>query len=265
MTTSDVSAATTVYFTPLGGNKIALYSNSLWQQIFFSETSVAVPSTTTTPFDIFAYNNSGTLALEALSWSSDTARATALTTLNGIDVKSGDSSRRYLGTGRTTGSSGQTEDSTSKRFLWNRCNRLPRKLRALSTSDTWDYTTATWRAANNDTTTGVTRVEFVVGMQIEPLDLDGFVPGNHGSTDTAVTIGIGINSTSANTSDVYGAQSTLGAYMGVLAHYNGYPGLGYSYAQWLEIALALGTVSWYTSSQSGGVQRQGGLTGEIWS
>lgn len=176
ITTGDVTAATTVYFTPASGNKISLYSGSRWQLLAFTQVSVAVPSTTTTPFDVFAYNNSGTLTLETTDWTNDTTRATALTTQNGVSVKSGSTTRRYLGTLRTTGVSGQTEDSVQKRFLWNECNRVPRKLLAQSSTDSWTYTSASWRSANNTTTTGVTRVEFLVGRATDLMELEVYVP-----------------------------------------------------------------------------------------
>lgn len=136
--------------------EISLYATSKWNVLTFAETSVSVPATTTTPFDIYAYNNTGTVALETVNWTNDTTRATALTTQDGVYMN-GDTTRRYLGTARTTGASAKTEDSVQKRFLWNECNRVARKLLAQSNSDTWNYTSASWRAANNSTTTGVTR------------------------------------------------------------------------------------------------------------
>ncbi|MBI3295692.1 MAG: LamG domain-containing protein [Deltaproteobacteria bacterium] len=239
-------------------------SNTSSQLLSFSETSVAVPATTTTPFDIFGYSNAGTLALQAVNWTNDTTRATALTTFSGLLVKSGDASYRYLGTGRTTGSSGQTEDSVNKRFLWNYCNRVPRKLLAVSATDNWSYTTATWRAANGDATSGVTRVEFVLGQQMEPLKLQVFLPQLSNSSDQyGASLGIGINSTTSNSADVYGAVAGTTA-MTTEARYTGYPAVGYSYGQWLEISVATGTATWYGTKSSSGTQRQAGLMGEIW-
>ena len=46
---------------------------------------------------------------------------------NGRQVKSGDASRLYVGTCRTSGS-GVTEDIQEKRWLWNACNQVPRYL-----------------------------------------------------------------------------------------------------------------------------------------
>ena len=43
--TGDVTAATTIYFTPFNGNRISLYTGSFWKSYSFSEISIAVPST----------------------------------------------------------------------------------------------------------------------------------------------------------------------------------------------------------------------------
>lgn len=40
----------------------------------------------------------------------------------------------------------------------------------------WAYTVGSWRAANATTTTGVTRVEFVIGLAAEPVQIEAFVP-----------------------------------------------------------------------------------------
>ncbi len=262
VTTSSVTGVSTVYFTPYNGNGISLYNGTKWQLISFSEASVGVPATTTTPFDVFGYNNSGTLTLETVNWTNDTTRATALTTQNGVYVKNGDATRRYLGTGRTTGVSGQTEDSVSKRFLWNSCNRMPRKLLAQSSTDSWTYNTATWRAANNSTTTGVTRVEYVIGQSTETMQ---FVVGVGSVNNTVGTVahpmGIGINSTSSNSADLYATNGTTVTTSGSNARYIYSPSIGYSYAQWLEKGTASGVTTIYTALAD---KRQGGLLGEVW-
>src|SRR3990167_6798256 len=123
----------------------------------FAEISVSVPATTNTLFDIFAYNNAGTLTLETTNWTNDTTRATPIVLQNGVYVKSGATTRRYLGTGRTTGASGQTEDSYKgnhqsggRRLLWNYYNRVLWHLAVIDTTDNWTYTTAAWRQANGN-------------------------------------------------------------------------------------------------------------------
>jgi hypothetical protein len=194
VTTSDVTAAATVYFTPYKGSQIALYDGAAtWALFAFTEVSVAVPSNTVTPFDIFAYDSSG-LTLEAVAWTNDTTRATAITLQNGVYVKSGTTTRRYLGTGRTTSVSGQTESSESKRFLWNYYNRVPRELRVTESTNSWTYNSATVRPLNNST---ANRVELVIGVAEAYVEFTHWMTA--GTTASAAAIsGIGLDSTTVS-------------------------------------------------------------------
>src|SRR3990167_10501799 len=149
VTTADVTAATTVYLTPYKGSYIGLYDGTSWQAYTLTEISIAVPATTSTMYDLYVYDSSGTLTLEAVAWTNDTTRATALALQNGVYCKTGTLTKRYVGSFRTTGSSGQTEDSLAKRYVWNYYNRVVRQLRVIEATDTWAYSTNTIRQANN--------------------------------------------------------------------------------------------------------------------
>lgn len=149
VTTADVTAATTVFVAPYKGNRIALYDGTNWVMRSSAQMSIAVPATTSTMYDLFCFDNSGTATLEALAWTNDTTRATALVTQDGVLCKTGALTRRYLGSFRTTTVSGQTEDSLAKRFVWNYYNRIVRPMRVIETTDNWNYTTSTIRQANN--------------------------------------------------------------------------------------------------------------------
>ncbi|MFA6213556.1 MAG: hypothetical protein WC714_29230 [Candidatus Obscuribacterales bacterium] len=97
--TTDLTACTTLYLTPLDGNSIGLYNGTSWSMVTSSEVSLALGTLTSKrPYDVFAYNNSGVVTLEVLAWTSTSARATGLVTQDGILVKSGATTRRYLGT-----------------------------------------------------------------------------------------------------------------------------------------------------------------------
>ena len=120
VTTADVTGATTVYFTPYKGSRIALYDgSSTWTEITFSEVSIALGTVTANkPYDVFGYNNGGTLVLEILVWTNDTTRATAMTLVNGVRCKTGATTRRLLGTLYTT-STTATADAEATRYLLN--------------------------------------------------------------------------------------------------------------------------------------------------
>lgn len=259
VTTTDQTGKTTVYFTPYIGDRIGLYDgSSAWNVVTFTELSVVVPTTTVTPFDIFCYNNSGTATLETLNWTNDTTRATALTYQNGVLVKTGATTRRYLGTGRTTGVSGQTESSTSKRYLWNYYNRAKVGLKCFDSTDTWSYTTATWRASNNNTTEGTGRVGIVCGV-VEDTIIANFSMLTYNNLGAQRSTGIGINSTSVNSAQSTGAN-IAGYATPADSRLVGYLAAGYNYLQCLEISVASGSTSWY--GDGGGTVLQSGLTAE---
>lgn len=161
VTVADQTAKSTVYFTPYKGNRLALFNGVNWDVRTFAEVSVAVPSNTVTPFDVFVYDNGGTITLDATAWTNDTTRATAIVLQDGVYVKSGATGRRYLGTGRTTGVSGQTENSVSNRFLWNYYNQVSASMVRRETTSSWTYSSATPRQANASTSN---QLNFVVGV-----------------------------------------------------------------------------------------------------
>ena len=166
VTTADVTGATSIYFTPYKGDQIGLFDGTYWDILAFAELTLSLAGyTASKPYDIFAYNNSGAVALESLVWTDATTRATALVYQNGILVKSGTTTRRYLGTIYINSSGGQTDDSNTKRFVWNYYNQKDRQIkRTESTAHT--YNSSTPREWNNN---AAIRVYFVLGLIEEPI------------------------------------------------------------------------------------------------
>jgi len=137
---ANQTAKTTLYCTPYTGNGLALYDGSDWSVLPSAQVSAAIPSTTNTNHDVFGYDASGTLTLEFVAWTNATTRATAIVKQDGVWVKSGDATRRLLGTIRTTGTSGQCEDSRTSRFVANISNARPRSLfYAAGTESSYNY------------------------------------------------------------------------------------------------------------------------------
>lgn len=245
VTTSNVTAATTVYYTPAGScNGIDLYDGTVWRPYAFAELSIAVPATTNTNYDVFAYDNAGVVALELTAWTNDTTRATALALQNGVYTKTGALTRRYLGTFRTTAVSGQTEDSVTKRLVWNNDNRVPRQLFVADSASTWTYSTATWRQANANT---ANKFEVVVGVSGAAVQATVRVTVRNNNVGTTTAVGIGIDSTSAPVSQLIYANNQTSAvdiYMPNSAEWVGYPGAGYHTIVWLEFSQAVGVTTW---------------------
>ncbi len=125
---ADATLATTLYYTAYLHNQISLYSNSEWSTFSFTEPSLSLAGLASgTNYDIFAYDSSGTVTLEALAWAGNNARTTNLVRQDGVWVSGADASRRYLGTLRTS-AAGKVTDDTAHRFLWNFYNRRHRSL-----------------------------------------------------------------------------------------------------------------------------------------
>jgi hypothetical protein len=69
VTTSDVTGATTIYYTPYISDRIALWDGNLWLPIQFSETSLALGTVAGfAGYDVFGYLSGGVLTLELLAW-----------------------------------------------------------------------------------------------------------------------------------------------------------------------------------------------------
>lgn len=161
VSTTDQTAKTSVYYTPFVHNIVPLWDGTNWKPVVFAETTLVLGTITSAKnYDVFGYLSSGSLALEMLAWTSDTARATAVTLQDGRYCKSGDKTRLLLGTFYTT-STTTTEDSASNRYVCNVYNTVQR-LSSMSVSGTYThtYTTGAWREWNGGT--GVTRIQFVV-------------------------------------------------------------------------------------------------------
>lgn len=168
---STVSSAATLYYVPYLGNVIWLYSGTLWEQFEITERSISLSGTTASrPHDVFIYSNSGTPTLELTAWTNDTTRATNLAFQDGRYVRSGATTRLYLGTIYVNASNqcdfilgGVAAGGTAGVIgLWNMYNRSPWATFSGDSTNTWTYTdTANWRAANASTTI---RTSYIVGL-----------------------------------------------------------------------------------------------------
>lgn len=244
VSTTDQTAKTTVYLTPHVHNCIGLYDGTSWETMVSGEVSLALGTLTANKnYDVFAYNNAGTLTLQFVAWTNDTTRATAVTRQDGVLVKSGDTTKRYVGTFRTVTTTttqltfgGSTTQVGGKMFLWNAYNQVPQPLKVIDTADTWSYTTNTTRVANG-ATGPLNCVEYITGdvttVIVGTVQAQAYLASN--STRGAVS-GVGVDSTSAFSGTTGSAYypGAGGATLGVGGKYVGRPGLGYHYLSWLE-------------------------------
>ena len=125
--TTNIGNATTIYFTPYIGNRISLFNGVDWVLDTFTEISIALGTLTADlSYDLFAYDSGGTVLFDSpLAWTNGTTRATALAYQDGILVKNGDATRRYIGSFYTINTT-ETADTSTKRLVWNYYNRCRR-------------------------------------------------------------------------------------------------------------------------------------------
>lgn len=264
ITAADVKTATTVYFTPYQGNVCALYDgSSAWTPVAFAEASLALGSdTANVNYDLFAYNNGGTFTLEQRAWSTDTARAIALTLQDGVYVLTGVPTRRYLGTYRTTSAAGETEDSAAKRYVWNYYHRVPRDLRVVETTNTWTYTTATYRQANAAT---ANQLDLVVGLAESELSVDVQAMVENSAAAVDVFVAIGEDSTTTPVSNqliLAGETQVADQRIAVSAYLRKWPAIGRHYYVWLEKSEATGTSTWL-GDNADSASYQSGIVGTL--
>lgn len=259
VTTADVVGATSIYFTPYKGNGVALYNGSAWVTLTFTEKTLALGTLTNDlPYDVFAYSNAGVVALELLAWTSKTARATALVLQDGVLCKTGALTRRYLGTFHTT-STTTTEDSAAKRLLWNYYHRVSRPLLRLETTDSWTYTTATWRQANG---AAANQVAVVIGVAEVEIALDVSITGSNTTVGVSFSVAMGEDSTTSPVAgQVIGPASSTTGRVSAAARLTKRPAVGYHAYTWLEYSVATGVTTW--EGDAGVVWMQNGLTGSM--
>jgi hypothetical protein len=248
VTTADVTGAATVFCCPYVGNHIALYDGTSWHMRTSTEFSLALGTLTNgKPYDVFCYDNAGVPTLEFLVWTNDTTRATALAYQNGVLVKSGATTRRYLGTFYTTAAT-TTEDSSSNRYLFNYYNRVDKVLRGGDTQSAWNYTTATIRQAGASTTH---QLNMLVGVDEDLVEAVIYTNAANTAANVEVAIGFGLDSTTAFSQTATVIQfnpkvvtQVANLALPMSAFFRGHVGVGKHVLSWNEWSAASGTTTW---------------------
>lgn len=249
VTTADVFGGVTIYCTPYKGNRISLYDGTNWTIRNSSEFSLSIGTLTSNlPYDVFCYDNAGIPTLEFTPWNTTATRVTGLSYQDGILVKSGATTRRYLGTFLTV-STTQVEDSIAKRYLWNYYNRVPRLMERIETTASWVYTTATVRQANASASN---QLNCFIGVVEDPIFAKLNSRCANSASGTEVRNGIGLNSVTTF-SAAYSSQITTlaNAFVMHTPTLEAYPVLGLNYFAWLEYSSAAGTTTWDGASVFG--------------
>lgn len=277
----DNWSATSVYYTPFAHSRVPIYNGSSWTMRTFSEIALALTSSGTIPHegahDVFLFDDSGTLRLGSSQAYSGNARVDAISRLGGLWVNtssiqlrygsgSGDlttvvaSRALYVGTFQTT-SAGETCDSESGvRFLWNTYNRVARPVRVFEPTDSWSFSTASYRIANDN---GDNRLDLVRGLDEDAVVLMAMgCCTNSDANPYTVRTAIGLDSTTTIAGVSGTAHPTSSSVGTALAFYSGLPGDGYHYLAWLERGAGVATQTWFGDAGSP-AESQVGMVGVV--
>lgn len=279
--TSDVTAGTTVYYTPYKNGYIMLYDGVSWTPTAFSEVSQTLADATKSPlaaavssaYDVFGWLDGTTFrATRGPAWTSVTVRGTGAGTtelervngvwMNKFSITNGPASHRgvYLGSFETNASTqvvwtanpaaaaGGTDNQLS---LWNMYNRVIVFAVCRDSTNTWTYATDTFQSANASNSN---RITVFTGQIEEAVDVTATSTANVAATFSMRT-GIGVDSITVGSGFMpYDVRST-GLYATQVAKYQGLPALGQQFFQKLEAGTGTGLL-WYgdnglTTLQSG--------------
>jgi hypothetical protein len=235
----------------------------------FAEISQGTTDTTKSPaavannsnYDLFVWSDSGTIrCTRGPAWTSDAARGTGAGTtelvmvngilLNTVSITNGPAASRgtYVGTVRSNGTASidwtygsvASNWGTASLYVYNHYNKVRIATMMGDTTDTWSYTTQTWRAANGNTTAA--RVNWINGFLGGGGDSAMAQYNAAVSADGSVSrgiVGVGFNSTSAFTGSTGGNGGT--SLLSVVARASVQPILGLNFLSPIEICETGGT------------------------
>jgi hypothetical protein len=250
----------TLYAHPYKGNQITLYNTtqSKWITQTFSTVNIAVPNTTGTNYDLYAYSTGNTtIALEVQAAGSNT-------NLNGRWVRTGDNSRLLIATfrsGMTGSGAGWTGNNGKQFFLANAYNTITLPIQtqlatgAINTTS-YTYASTAFREAGGVGAADDNQLQFVVlsaGSTVEPPHV-GFtaVASHSAATPAPIQIALGHNgSTQYEICQADTAAITDKVNLTVQTNTIRSGSNVYNYIQALE-AAAGATTTFYTGSFSAG-------------
>lgn len=184
---TSTASSTTLYYMPAVSSEIALYDGTTeWQYRNIPAGGVTLNVsglTASTTYDIFIFDSSGTLVLEAVAWDTVVSRGASLSLVrqDGVFVRSGATNRKYLGT-LYTDSSSNLVFREQNRHLWNYYNRQFRPVRKGTIVSSADFLAGTTTYNGNERWIGNvfsnTDFSFVQGIgDYHTFTLTGYTAG----------------------------------------------------------------------------------------
>lgn len=252
--TNTLSNGQIVYIDGISGTAGTTSTNGLnnkaWVVSSASSTGFVAAGANTTAL---AYTSGGTFYVMP------TTRTTGLAYQNGVYVKSGTSTRRYMGTICTVASA-QTADSHNSRFVYNYNNRVVRDLHTdPSLTTQYTYASATLRASNN-CTDFTERMNFVIGVSEDAVVANSIVGIGGGGTNTAVENGIGANTCTVDTAQICAYRMQAVASPPGTAALFQIPSIGHNFYQRVESAPRADTTTFFITETGTSLSNAGTFT-----
>lgn len=242
----DTTSGSILYFTPHRHGSVSIFDGTNWIERVTNEVNLTLSSLTINKnYDVFATWTGSAVAIElGPAWTSDTARSTAVVRSSGVLVKSGDATRRYVGSIRTN-STTTTQDTLKQRYVYNEDNQVERYMFASDATTTWTYNSLTRRQANANV---ANKVEVLVGGIVSRPYRVRCESAALSSSGVTLIVGIGHDSiTTAATGQrsMYGERvdATANDLIPAYAQLEGVETIGYHFYAWLESVNAGGTIT----------------------
>lgn len=198
--TASGDVSQTLFLTAYEHAGISLFDGTRWVRRVAPEVSFSVAALGTDIYDVFARLVGGDVTLEVSQAWVVGARQDALTRRDGLWVDAANHQRLHVGTIRVQG--GYVFDYAMQRRIWNRFNRVARKL-YVSTASSWLCTVASWREANGTPH----RCDVLFGDGANVVDVEVQAIFSASAAGIVASVGVGLNSTTANSADTFGVTS----------------------------------------------------------
>ncbi len=288
VTTTDVSGATMVYYTPtLLGQSVPLYdgvgfvntdtggelSNDTTQGATGKAGPAAVSANSI--YFLLVWNDGGTIRLtRSPAWSLDTVVGTGAGSaevqfIKGVPtnkwaITNGPAANRgtIVGAVRTNGSS-QLVDSAAFRWVSNiGLAAVPRPMKVIETTSSWSYTTATYRQANANS---ANQLDYLQAFSGGKVDAEVDAPWLNSTSGVAARVGIDLDTLdTTNLNNCIATFGSTGTGTGVLsstARTTLISGAGRHVLIWKEWSSASGTTTWFGNNS--GTTIQAGMVGSV--
>jgi hypothetical protein len=294
--TSDITAATTVFFTAWIGNQTLIYDGTNFIPTSHGELSQTLADATKSPaaaaassaYDMFVWSDGGIIrCTRGPVWTSTTVRGagagtTELIQVNGIFVNrfaitNGPAANKgtYVGSILTNASTqldmqfnpaGAAGGSNPNLNFWNMYNRRRAMVNNFDNTNSWTYTLATYRTKNGNVNN---RITFFIGMADTFIRAKNTMGAANSTANTTRSVAIGLNSASVVASNCHipftPATSLASQLMPIYAEWYGVPTLGANFLAPLEQSTAVGTCTWFGDNAGGSPPGIGGACQNVFS